>query len=180
MTHVIGICGVSWCPLNGWVFLSKDAPEKVLCPEKPSLRGQQVKHQRVQKRWVTWLWLHDGLFVGEVPRLYPRILTQLCPRTLSRLCPRPFEWFAAPPHPFVLSILKSVLLLTCTLSAPSLFLINIHPLLLRNQPRRNRCVFSCKMRLGFLFPVNLYVTPAGRGEIIVFSRVKCTWPSSWL
>lgn len=51
-----------WCPLNGLVFLSKDAPEKVLCPEKPSLRGQQVKHQRVQKRWVTWLWLHDGLF----------------------------------------------------------------------------------------------------------------------
>ena len=35
---------------------------------------------------------------GVVPRLYPRILTQLCPGTLSRLCPRPFELFAAPPY----------------------------------------------------------------------------------
>ena len=39
-----------------------------------------------------------GPTMREVPRLYPRILTQLCPRTLSRLCPRPFELFAAPPY----------------------------------------------------------------------------------
>ena len=34
----------------------------------------------------------------EVPRLYPRILTQLCPRTLSRLCPRTCT-LSSPPHP---------------------------------------------------------------------------------
>ena len=68
-----------------------------------------------------------------MPRLYPRILTQLCPRTLSRLCPRPTLWsylcsslscswpvryhpHPTSPHPFVWSILKSVLLLT--LSSP--------------------------------------------------------------
>ena len=82
----------------------------------------------------------------EVPRLYPRIVTQLCPRTLSRLCPRwivlsismyclwtPFRLkypqvclapddlyviIPTPPHPLVLSMLKSVLLLTGTLSSP--------------------------------------------------------------
>ena len=40
------------------------------------------------------------------------------------------------------------------------------------QPRRNRCVFSCKMRLGFISNQNLHVTPAHPGEIVVFFTEK--------
>ena len=40
------------------------------------------------------------------------------------------------------------------------------------QPRRNRCVFSCKMRLGFISNQNLHVTPAHPGEIVVFFNEK--------
>ena len=42
--------------------------------------------------------LFGRVLFREVPRLYPRILTQLCPRTRSRLCPRPFEWLTPPYH----------------------------------------------------------------------------------
>ena len=42
--------------------------------------------ETTNKQKILW-WL-----LREVPRLYPRILTQLCPRTLSRLCPRPTLW----------------------------------------------------------------------------------------
>ena len=83
----------------------------------------------------------------------------------------------------------------------SLFLINIHPplgppptpekslcFLMSNapglhfdckftchsrQPRRNRCVSTCKMRLGFILTVNLFATPANPGKILAFSHVKC-------
>ena len=48
------------------------------------------------------------------------------------------------------------------------------------RPRRNRCVFSCKMHPGFISIVNLHVTPANREEIVVFSHVKCGWASSRL
>ena len=48
------------------------------------------------------------------------------------------------------------------------------------RPRRNRCVLSCKMRLGFTSSVNSNATPANPGEIVVFSHVKCAWSSSWL
>ena len=51
------------------------------------------------------------------------------------------------------------------------------PFSIRRQPPRNRCVFSFKMRLGFISTVNLHVIPADRGEIVVFSRVKCAWAS---
>ena len=34
--------------------------------------------------------------------------------------------------------------------------------------RRNPCVFSCKMRLGFVLIVNLHVIPAHPGEIVLF------------
>ena len=37
------------------------------------------------------------------------------------------------------------------------------PSSVRHHPPRNRCVFSCKMRLGFISTVNLHVTPADRG-----------------
>ena len=47
-------------------------------------------------------------------------------------------------------------------------------------PTRNRCVFSCKMRMAFILIVNWYVIPADRGEIVVFSHVKCAWPASCL
>ena len=57
-------------------------------------------------------------------------------------------------------------------STLSLFLINIHPSSVRRQPRRYRCVFSCKMRVAFILTLNLCVTPADRGEIIVFSHVN--------
>ena len=40
------------------------------------------------------------------------------------------------------------------------------------QPRRNRCVFSCKMRLGFISNQNLHITPAHPGEIVVFFNEK--------
>ena len=44
------------------------------------------------------------------------------------------------------------------------------------RPRRNRCVFQCKMRLAFISTVNLremYVrSPANPGEIVVFSHVN--------
>ena len=33
------------------------------------------------------------------------------------------------------------------------------------------------MRLAFISTVNLHVTPADRGEIVVFSHVKCARPS---
>ena len=52
------------------------------------------------------------------------------------------------------------------------------PSSLRHRPRRNRCVFSCKMRLAFISTVNLHVTPADRGKIVVFSHVKCAWVST--
>ena len=55
----------------------------------------------------------------------------------------------------------------------SLFLFIYTPSSLRHRPRRNRCVFSYKMRLLFILIVNLYVTPANPGEIVVVSRVKC-------
>ena len=44
------------------------------------------------------------------------------------------------------------------------------------RPRRNRCVFSCKMRLAFISTVNLHVTPANPGEIVVFlmKNARCT------
>ena len=39
---------------------------------------------------------------------------------------------------------------------------------------RNRCVFSCKMRLGFILTVNLHVIPAHPGEIVLFpAKKKC-------
>ena len=37
----------------------------------------------------------------------------------------------------------------------------------------NRCVFSCKMRVAFISTVNLHVTPAHPGEIVVFFNEKC-------
>ena len=43
----------------------------------------------------------------------------------------------------------------------------------RHRPRRNRCVFSCKMRLAFISTVNLHVTLANPGEIVVFFNEKC-------
>ena len=43
------------------------------------------------------VWKHIT-YRWEVPRLYPRILTQLFPRTLSRLCPRTCT-LSSPPHP---------------------------------------------------------------------------------
>ena len=43
----------------------------------------------------------------------------------------------------------------------------------RHRPRRNRCVFSCKMRLGFILIVNLHVTLANPGEIVVLFNKKC-------
>ena len=97
---------------------------------------------------------------------------------------------------------------TCTVyltSVPIVSLINIHPSSVRHRPRRNPCVFSCQMRLRwlhfgrkfwchsrqprrnrcvfscyFILTVNLHVTPANPGEIVVFSHVKCAWPSFWL
>ena len=60
----------------------------------------------------------------------------------------------------------------------SLFLSNIDPSSVRHQPRKHRCVFSCKkMRLAFISTLSLHVTPANRGEIVVFSYVKCAWAS---
>ena len=40
---------------------------------------------------------------------------------------------------------------------------------------RNRCDFSCHMRLGFIWTVNLFVTPANPARFLLFSRVKCAW-----
>ena len=37
--------------------------------------------------------------------------------------------------------------------------------------------FDLKMRLAFILTVNLHVTPADRGEIVLFSHVKCAWAS---
>ena len=59
-------------------------------------------------------------------------------------------------------------------------LIIIHPSSHRHQPRRNCCVFSCKIRLGFISTVHLHVMAADPGEIVVFCRAKCAWPSFWL
>ena len=56
--------------------------------------------------------MHLFIFWGEVPRLYPRIVTQLCPRTLSRLCPR---WI-------VLSISMYCLWTPCRLKYPQVCL----------------------------------------------------------
>ena len=67
----------------------------------------------------------------------------------------------------------------CYLS--SMNVINLCSLLIytpssvRHWPRRNRCVFSCKMCLAFILTVNLYATPANPGDIVVFSHVKCAW-----
>ena len=41
------------------------------------------------------------------------------------------------------------------------------------QPRKNRCVFSCKTRLAFILTVDLFAAPANPGESVVFSHVKC-------
>ena len=38
---------------------------------------------------------------------------------------------------------------------------------------RNRCVFACKMRLGFILTVNLFVTPANPARFLMFSQGKC-------
>ena len=85
-----------------------------------------------------------------------------------------------PPHPHPRTCVASTRLASSrnVIIAPSLFLINRHRLLRppptpkksfhlackfichSRQPRRNRCVFSCKMRLGFILTVNLHVTPA--------------------
>ena len=55
------------------------------------------------------------------------------------------------------------------------------PSSVRHRPRRNRCFFSCKMRLAFISTVNVRETyvcaPANPGEINVFSHVKCAWAS---
>ena len=52
---------------------------------------------------------------------------------------------------------------------PSLFLINIHPLLSPPPtPQKSLCI-PYKLRVGFILTVNLYVTPADPGEIVVYT-----------
>ena len=52
---------------------------------------------------------------------------------------------------------------------PSLFLINIHPLLSPPPtPQKSLCI-PYKLRVGFILTVNLYVTPANPGEIVVYT-----------
>ena len=56
----------------------------------------------------------------------------------------------------------------------SLFLLLIYTLsALRCQPRRDRCVFSCKMRLAFILTVNLCTTDDPPSPLAMFSHVKC-------
>ena len=51
----------------------------------------------------------------------------------------------------------------------SLFLINIHPLLSPPPtPEKSLCI-PYKLRVGFILTVNLYVTPANPGEIVVYT-----------
>ena len=67
---------------------------------------------------------------------------------------------------------------TCNYSTWSLFLINIHPLLSpRPTPEKSLCFLWCKMRFGFISTVNLHVTPADSGQIVMFFHVKCARPS---
>ena len=79
---------------------------------------------------------------------------------------------SSPPHP-TRSCVASIM---CSSSKN---VINLCSLLIytpsshRHRPRRNRCVFSCKMRLTFISTVNLHVTLANPGEIVVFFNEKC-------
>ena len=47
------------------------------------------------------------------------------------------------------------------------------PSALSCRPPRNRCVFSCKKRLAFILPVNLYTTDDPLAPLAMFSHVKC-------
>ena len=68
---------------------------------------------------------------------------------------------------------------TCYFTFDMKNLVNLCSLLIyapsshRHRPRRNRCVFSFKMRLTFISTVNLHVTLANPGEIVVFFNEKC-------
>ena len=62
----------------------------------------------------------------------------------------------------------------CTIPACPLYLCSLLYYTPPPQSAANRCVFSCRMRLAFISTVNLHVTPADRGEIVVFSHAKCT------
>ena len=55
------------------------------------------------------------------------------------------------------------------LDSQSLFLINIHPLLSPPPtPQKSLCI-PYKLRVGFILTVNLYVTPANPGKIVVYT-----------
>ena len=44
-------------------------------------------------------------------------------------------------------------------------------------PEKSLC-FLMLMRLGCILTINLHVNPPNCGEIVVFSHVKCAWPSA--
>ena len=58
------------------------------------------------------------------------------------------------------------------------FILTVNILCHSCQPRRNRCVFSCKMRLGFILSVNLFATDHRPRPTCVFfnENVRCTNP----
>ena len=67
-------------------------------------------------------------------------------------------------HMRALQVQKNV-----SIPTPSLFLINIHPLLSPPPtPQKSLCI-PYKLRVGFILTVNLYVTPANPGEIVVYT-----------
>ena len=76
-----------------------------------------------------------------------------------------------PPHPHPRSCVASIMLASSRNVNLCSSLIYT-PASVRHRPRRNRCVFSCKMRLTFILTVNLFVTPAKPGGIVVFFSCK--------
>ena len=99
------------------------------------------------------------------------------PSLISVIAKQPLRWTATvldqavPLRPASRSFtsLQTAHTHTPTPTPTSLFLINMHPLLSPPPTTEKSLCIPYKLRVGFILTVNLYVTPANPGEIVVYT-----------